>query len=201
MNDKVWKLLKIFGEPYINLTKYRNKLIKKISRKFTVDEFYECEKIIDKMFWDLREKIGKNDSCCKVIEYNGVDDLDNKIYGIIDDIGIYYRSFINKLIIVDKDNKRIYYKKMDSSSYIFNKNEFNLLSLTILFNKELYEGVMNDTININNIELPKYYFELDYCFPNVNCCKYNLGSKDDWINRIKKYYYNDTAEYWFKLII
>lgn len=204
MNDKVWELLRIFSKPYVSLTVYRNYLIKKVSRKFTIDEFYECEKTIDEMFWDLRKKIDKNNYSnkkCFIQTYDNSEDLDNKIHGIIDDIGLFYRSFINKLIIVDKENRKIYYKKMNSSSYIFEKNQFDLLTLTILFNRRLYEGVMSNNINIKDIELPQYYYQLDYCFPNVNCCKYNIGSKEDWINRISKMYYSNDSKNWFKLII
>ncbi|ARF09592.1 hypothetical protein Indivirus_1_215 [Indivirus ILV1] len=202
--EKVWKLLKIFSKPYVNITNHRNYLIKKIPKKFTIEEFYICEKIIDNMFWDLREKLG-NKTCCNFISYENSSDLDEKLYYIYENIGTFYRSFINKLIIVDKENKKIYYKKMDGSSIIFNgSNKFNLLTLTILFNRELYENVMNGKLTkkeIKNIELPNYYYQLDYCFPNLNCCHYNIGTKDDWIERIRKMYYNKNAEYWYKLII
>ncbi|MCJ7636476.1 MAG: hypothetical protein MUO21_03220 [Nitrososphaeraceae archaeon] len=209
--EKAWKLLKIFGKPYVNLTSYRNYLIRKIPKKFTVEEFYTCEKIIDDLFWDLRKKIGYNVEC-KIISYNNSSDLDDKIYDIINDIGTFYRSFINKLIIVDKENKKIYYKKMDGSSYIFNNsNEFNLLTLTILFNRQLYEEIMDNELDseldheklkeLKKIELPHYYYQLDYCFPNVNCCHHNLGTKEDWMERIRKMYYTDSSEYWYKLMV
>ncbi len=202
--EKAWKLLKIFSKPYISISSYRNYLIKKIPKKFTIDEFYICEKIIDKLFWDLRKKLGDIGECY-TISYNNSSDLDDKLFYIYEDIGTFYRSFINKLIIVDKENKKIYYKKMDGSSIIFNgSNKFNLLTLTILFNRDLYEDVMNDKISkkeIKNIELPSYYYQLDYCFPNVNCCHYNLGTKEEWLERIRKMYYTESSEYWYKLMI
>ena len=205
--EKAWKLIKIFAKPYLNITDYRNYLIKKIPKKYTIDEFYSCEKIIDKLFWDLRDKleitIGDHVEC-NYISYDNASDLELKLHKVSEEIGTYYRSFINKLIIVDKNNKKIYYKKMDGSSNIFDSNNFNLLTLTILFDRKLYQEIMDNPINskrLRKIPLPKYYYQLDYCFPNVNCCKYNIGSENDRIDRIRKMYYMSSSEYWYKLIL
>jgi len=208
--EKAWKLIKIFAKPYLNITDYRNYLIKKIPKKYTVEEFYICEKIIDKLFWDLRNKIKdikdiKDINECNSISYLNSADLDDKLYKIVEEIGTYYRSFINKLIIVDKSNKKIYYKKMDGSSIIFEKpSNFNLLTLSILFDRKLYEEIMSKPINkkeLKQIELPQYYYQLDYCFPNINCCQYNVGTDEERMERIRKIYYTGSSDYWYKLIV
>ena len=93
---------------------------------------------------------------------------------------------------------------MEGSSNIFsNSNNFNLLTLDILFNRELYEDVMGNPIDkkkIQLISLPKYYYQLDYCFPNLNCCQYSIGTYENKIDRIQKMYYNGNYDYWYKLL-
>ena len=50
--------------------------------------------------------------------------------------------------------------------------------------------------------LSKYYYEMDYGFPNINFCSYNSGSKDLKLKRIKKLYFSKNKDKnWFKLIL
>lgn len=211
--DKAWKLINIFNKPFVSVTDQRNYLIKYIKRNYTANEFYFLENIIEKMFWNLRwavfplfvksksEKIPDELIMCEKLKYD--DDLDEKIGEIISNNDTYYRSFINKIIIVDKANKTIYNKKMEGSSDIFSKNSFNLYTMTVLLNRDLYERVMSDPHNIKNldIELPHYYYQYDYGFPNLNYCAFNVGDKEFKLNRINKMYYNKDASHWFKLIL
>lgn len=203
--DKAWKFLKNFRKPYVHVTDYRNYLVKKINKKYNIDEFYTYETIINKLFWNLREKIKEfyDNTECQSVTYDN-SNLDHKLGQIVEKLGTYYRSFINKLIIIDKNNKKIYYKKMEGSSNIFNNsNNFNLLTLDILFNRELYEDVMGNPIDkkkIQSISLPKYYYQLDYGFPNLNCCQYSIGTSENKIERIQKMYYNGNYDYWYKLL-
>ncbi|QKF94293.1 hypothetical protein QKU48_gp0835 [Fadolivirus algeromassiliense] len=230
--DKVWKLINIFKKPYIYVTEYRKYLVKQIRKNYTIDEFYEYESIINKLLWNLRwlifplfvnDKmskleyvdliknnygdyltIPKNLSLCEVVRYDDLNDFDNKIRNIYDYLDVYYRSFINKLLIVDSTDKTIYYKKMDGSSDIFSKNFFNVYCMMVLFDRNLYETVMSDPYMIKkkSIELSNYYYQHDYGFPNVNFCTYWFGDKEYRIERIRKMYYNysDDYKFWFKII-
>lgn len=202
--DQAWEFLSVFKKPYIHVTDYRNYLVKKIKKKYTLDEFYMYETILNKLFWNLRDKLEKNHKSCKSLEYNDVVDLDKKLKQVVEYLGTYYRSFINKLIIVDKNNKKIYYKKMEGSSVILDHDNFNLLALTILFDRQLYEDIMSHPIDyekLKNMSLPKYYYQLDYGFPNLNCCRYSIGTKEDRVDRIQKFYYSGKQDYWYKLIL
>ena len=226
--DKVWYLISIFDIPFVFITDYRNYLVKTIRKKYTIDEFYELEMIIEKLFWNLRwvmfplfdnPKISKeeyhkiiNDNqaeipssllLCSKLGYQNDEDLNTKIKNI--NAGdTYYRSFINKLIIIDKVNKIIYHKKMEGSSDIFGKNIFNLYTMTVLFNRKLYEKMMSDPYGEkkHKIELSNYYYQYDYGFPNLNYCVCSIGNHESRMDRIKKIYYNksNNFEYWYKLI-
>lgn len=224
MLPKVWKFLEVFKKRFVFISDYRNHLVKQIQDKYTIDEFYKYEYIINKLFWNLRwgvsyvwtdEKLDTDNMplsllICKFVKYKDTDDLIKKVKEVksgenIDNIGSFYRSFINKLIIVDKENKELIIKQMEGSSDIFSKNYFNLLTSHILFSKKLYEEVMNNPLSIKNkdIKLSEYYYQYDYGFPNLNYCKYLIGSENDRLERIKKMYYNinNPYKYWFKIIL
>lgn len=229
--DKAWKLITILSTPFVFLTDYRNYLLTIIRENYTIQEFFVLETIINKLFWNLRwvtfplfvnQKMSKDDYkkfvnnnyggydeipnsllMCDKIQYIDSSDLDQKIKDITS-YSTYYRSFINKLIIIDKDNKTIYHKKMEGSSEILSKNWFNLYITTILFNRDLYEKIMRKPYRIKKykIELSSYYYQYDYGFPNLNYCVYSIGNKEYKLDRIQKIYYNWTNDfkYWNKLI-
>lgn len=227
--NKVWAFIQIFNKPYIYITDYRNYLIKKIRKRYTLEEFYLYESIANKLYWNLRwllfplflnpnmtkheydnfnfnkyTEIPDSLTKCKKMKYYDPDDLDKKLKDgdLYNDN--YYRSFINKLIIIDQQNKTIYHKLMEGSANIFNKNNFNLVTWTILMDENLYNKIIDDPYNIKklNIELPVYYHQQDYGFPNLNFCVYSFGSAEDHIDRIDKMYYkNKNGKFWFKLIL
>lgn len=230
--DNVWKLINIFSIPYVQITDYRNYLMKTIRKNYTIDQFHELEMIINKLFWNLRwlmfplfikPKMNENEYnifiknnydgydelsdsliLCNKIKYDNEDDLDIKIKKIRVNSDTYYRSFINKLVIIDRESKIIYNKKMEGSSEIFGKNFFNLYTMTILFDRNLYEKIMVNPYRAQKyeIELSKYYYQYDYGFPNLNYCAYSIGNNEYKLNRIKKIYYNKSNEFehWYKLI-
>ncbi len=234
--DKVWNFLLLFKNKYIYLKDYRKYIIKTIKKQYTVDEFYLYETITNKLFWNLRWmiyplymyhnmsnkeyiKFIKNNYDdkshiphsilqCKVQKYIDNEDMDNKLFNNDTYINsTYYNSFINKLIIVDKVKKIIISKQLEGSSNIFSKNYFNLLTMTILFNRKLYEHIMKSPYKliskhfIDRLLDHTHYYQLDYGFPNLNMCVYTFGTKEDRINRIKKMYYRKTpTKYWKKLI-
>ena len=212
--DDVWQLIDLFAKPFIYVTDYRNYLIDIIPKKYDIDKFYYLETIANKLFWNLRwaifsenkdydksaQIIPKSLTQCNDIKYENSTDLIQKLKTI--DLNNFYRSFINKLIIIDNPNKTIYYKDMEGSADIFCKNEFNLFTLTVLFNRELYEKVMLSSQSYKKlgIELSHYYYQYDYGFPNLNCCVYDFGDEVTKKNRISKMYYKNGSNNWFKII-
>lgn len=227
--NEVWRFINNFKLQSVFKARYRDKIIKRIRKKYTLHEFYLYESIANKLFWNLRwlifplwlnvnmtqrlykEFIANNYNFYKKIPepltrcteeeyYDSFNIKDHKIYE-----STYYRSFINKIVMIDKKNGKIYFKDQEGSSHIFRQNYFNLMTMTILFDRRLYETIMRDPYQLKsmNIALPQYYDQQDYCFPNLNLCVYKIGTKKDRLNRIEKMYYNkdgDKAKYWFRLI-
>lgn len=214
--DRVWEFIKVFKRPFIYISDYRNYLIEKFHKKYTPDEFYILESIAEKLFWNLRwevygyfmesnqDKIDviPNDLLlCDVIEYDNEDDLDRKIKGIYMGNNVIYRSFINKIVMIDRDNKVIYHKKMEGSSNIFSQSSFNMCTLMTLFDRKNYEKTMKDPKRIKNDQNKcHHYYQLDYGFPNLNYCAYRLWDKGYRIDRIKKMYYNNDDRNWIKIL-
>jgi len=232
--EEVWQFLEHFNDGYELLSEYRHNVITKIRKLYTSNEFLEYEDILNKMYWNLRWVIYpiwmnmnisrdeyyqfiKNNyegnkfipSCLTMCEEDTfVDDYDlyDKLHNNAIYENSYYRSFINKLILVDYDEKKIITKQMEGSADIFRKNYFNLYTFKILFDRDLYEKIMSDPYNIvkMKIDMPKFYYQYDYGFPNLSSATYMYGGKDYRLNRINKMYYynnlNKKEKYWFKII-
>ena len=231
--DEVWDFLKIFKKRFVFISDYREYVIKNIRKKYTINEFYELEYVLNKLFWNLRwllyplwtnsditedeyyRRLGEFNSkddipgsllLCSYEKFEDEDDLNKKIMNSnLGEYTSYYRSFINKLVIIDRKNNELIIKPMEGSSDIFSKNYFNLLTMHILFSKKLYKDVMNDPFLIKkkNIELAEFYYQYDYAFPNLNCCKYLIGTEKNRKHRIYKMYYDKDKKIgksWFKLI-
>jgi len=226
--DDVWTFLELFKVNYIFVSDYRKNVIKSIISKYTAEEFLKYEDLLNKLFWNLRfivagiylsnnnvdllsrwilttDDISESLLLCEWIQIKGsIDDIIKDNHIIRNERYSHYRSFINKLVIVDRIRDRIWLKTMEGSSDIFAKNNFNLLTITILFNRDLYEDFMRDPFNRINREIPlsSYYFQHDYPFPNMNYCTYLFCDKDERLNRIKKMYYSPNMDkrYWYKII-
>lgn len=216
--DDVWEFIEILSTNFLYLSDTRNNIIKQIRIIYSPDEFFKLESIANKLLWNLRYVMhyiwtGQKDNTlpyhltlCKTKLYSDNSERDKKLKKIkLKYAGHYYRSFINKIIIVDKNNKKIYYKPMEGSSNIFQKNYFNLMTSSIMKDRHLYNIVMNNPKIIFKLNIPisQYYYQFDYLFPNLNFCDYDIGSYDDKMDRIKKLYYydgNKIDKYWFKLI-
>lgn len=229
--QKVWDFLDFFKKDYVFFTDHRDYIIKSVQDNYSPNEFLFYENIANKLFWNLRwllfplfinQNINEKEynkiiednyddyleipNCLilsKKINYENSEDMANKIReeSLLNN---YYRSFINKLIMVDKTKKIIHVKEMEGSSEIFSKNYFNLYTMSILFDKELYEEIMKNPFLIKNkkLQLPNYYHQMDYGFPNLNTCAFSIGSNEEKINRILKMYYDasKSPKYWFKII-
>jgi len=233
--DKTWDFIELFTKRFLFLEDYRDYIIKKIRKKYTPEEFYQLETIANKLFWNMRwmlypfwknQRISKSEydgliksnfgdkeklpqflTLCNHKTYRNDEDLFNKIDSLkMSYAGSFYRSFINKIFVVDTDEKIIYHKPMEGSAMIFSKNYFNLLTSHLMMNRSLYEKVLNDPFQIRRINVPisEYYQQFDYGFPNLNYCVYSVGSKKDKLRKIKKMYFYQGKKidsYWFKVIV
>jgi len=204
--DNVFKFIKRFRFIKYNLKSYRSGIIKIIRKKYTLNEFMEYEKIAEKLFWNIRYKTYKFFDNNK----NNINQLLKIKSGSYDELvevmkkDNSYRSFINKLFLIDNKKNKYYYKKMEGSSYIFNQNKFNTLTSLTLENRKLYEKIMKNPKKILEINEPPYYYEYDYPYPNLNYGKPFIQTDEYRLKRIKKMYYeidsNKSEENWFKLI-
>ena len=174
--EKVWDFARVFIQPYIFISDYRENVIREIRAKYTPEQFYQYENILNKMFWNLRwllfplwldpnmsedkyykyietygdhKKIPYSLLLCNFESYEDNDDLKSKLKKNPIFESTYYRSFINKLVMIDQKNKLIVTKPIEGSSDIFAKNYFNLMTMTILFNKDMYEEYMKN--------VPRYF--------------------------------------------
>jgi hypothetical protein len=217
---KAWTFFMEFRRIDLSLHQYRKELIKIISSKYTPEEFLFYEGIIDKLYWNLQSRLARiwlQDPYLNEIPYSltlsqAEPFLNTTQYNYIINENLkrdFYRSFINKLIVIDKTTNIIYTKDQEGSSNVMGKNYFNLLGSAIMSSIQLYERILHEPhlIIMTNIPLPMYYHQLDYGFPNFSLCAYNINDINTnegrmyRLNRIKKLYYEPNCENnWFKLI-
>ncbi|MBA43178.1 MAG: hypothetical protein CMF62_04105 [Magnetococcales bacterium] len=230
--NQVWDFLKIFNKNYVSPSEYRKSVLRKVRKKYKIEHFKQLEEIAEKMFWNLRwliypllYKINitkeeyleflKNDTnitipqsllLCEIKDYKNKEELDSIIINNIYLNTNYYRTFINKIVIINPTSRRIMLKAMEGSSSIFSKNYFNLLSVRIFTDRKLYEKVMKNPFYIteNDISLPEFYFQYDYPFPNLNLCEYNFieSTSKTRLERIYRMYFHreNPERHWIKLM-
>jgi hypothetical protein len=156
---------KIFG-PY----DYRKLIIKRIKENYTIEEFYFYEKMLNKILWNMLEKENYKTNYKIIKNKNELKNIPK----------LMERSFINKIIIKDYKNNKIYYNE----NYI------------LLKNNKIINKIIKKIIGKNHYS--KYYYPYDYPFPNINFAFYNNNSKNKKIENIKKYYYSNNDKYWYK---
>lgn len=199
IND-VWDFLNIFNKKMVFLRDYRKEIINNM-QKYNSNQFYEYEKIATKLYFNLKSKINiTNVNNINIQSFENKKEL-NDIIRKYKQNNNYYRSFINKLVVVDQNNKKITTKIMEGSSRIFKKDKQNAILGYILLNRELYEKTMKNIKTFDNIELPNIYYQFDYGFPNLNYDFYDNGSETYQKKRIKQMYYvKNCDKNWFKII-
>jgi len=162
---------------------YRLELIPKIRKKYTANDFYKYEKILNKLLWNLLEKIKFK------IDPNYLDlrEKSNKVF-----VG----SCRHKTYLDDDKNKIYYvfdyYKLFHQLKYDKIIKEKVARIFHILSDRKLYEKFMNNIIIIDDINPKKYFYPYDYPFPNINLLFYNKNKKDIWINNINKLYFRTS---------
>lgn len=149
-----------------SVSKYRLELISKIRKIYTANDFYKYEKILNKLLWNLLEKIKFK--------------FDNSLY--LGKIKTARRSYSHKIHLYDDKNK-IYYYFYYYHILINNRKDDKIINevvtkiFYILSNRKLYEEIMNDIIIIDDIIPKKAYYPYDYPFPNINLLFYNKNKK------------------------
>jgi hypothetical protein len=226
--DRVWEFSDLFNFATITLHEYREKLINNIQKNYTVKEFLILEIILEKLIWNLRWLINpliqnskiQEDEYLKIIKLESLPEKclsiesynitsPNKVPEVLNRVkdnmykSNYYRSFINKLIVHDKERSKIYYKHLEGSAPIFTKNELNVKTMIIMRDRKLYEKIMHNPFYIINyrFKIPTIYYQYDYGFPNITlCCPFSNNIKERE-ERIRKMYFDqDSEQNWFKLI-
>ena len=168
---------------------YRRFIIKRIREKYSIEEFYKYEKIMNKLYWNLYYKLHKDDKLCNTMITPPKDIL---------------KSFNNKILNYNHKTKVYHIQKdfLDYETRKKNKTEIKIMSAMMDMNLYL-SFYKNPEKKIKKMD--KFYYPLDYPFPNVNRCFYNENPPKEWINRIKKmyFYYNDDYidKYWYEFII
>jgi hypothetical protein len=186
--DEVWILINIFNNTELTRNKYRKIIINIIKNRYTIEKFYELEIIIEKMYWNLVNKIKLYffvNNKIKSKETNNIEKIKNKILIKNKNITL---SNIRKSYICE--NNKILYK------YDY-PNELDMISTSIMINRSIYETIM---ININIYEFIEPYnnMEFDYPFPNLNTIKPFSFNEETRFENIKKMYYDDDCEKnWF----
>ena len=193
---------------------YREYIIKYISKKYTISEFYKYEKMLNKILWYLID-LTKCD-VTKIIEINKTKDIkdivaDNtmswitKVNDVVEENSM---SYINKKYMYNELDKYYYYSKYytEHKKIKDNKNdnyEKYKKILYLILNKNIFYKIIEGQIKFNDIEkkLPILLYPYDYPFPNVTFYFRNTNSKKRCVNRIKKYYYAENNKYWYKRIL
>jgi hypothetical protein len=200
--DQYWDFIYLFSKP-INLNDddwfadkdgqifgafhYRKYIIKEMQDKYTPEEFYFFEKMLNKMLFNLL--FGFN---FKYVNYRTP---------FITEIDLdYNKSYSNKILLYDEDqNKLMSYNKNDHYTKL-NVLQPKLRKLvSTLRDRETYEKIMKNKKYYKKIKFISHYYPDDYAFPNVNLMFYNENKKETWIENIKRLYYVDKCEEnWYK---
>jgi hypothetical protein len=186
--DKVWEFIDDFRETKITRNQYTKYITKKINKKYKIEDFYKYEKITEKIYWNLINKIKSEINIQSEIfnkknfNTSQIKEVQNKILMRNNKMK---ESTINKAFIITNNNTLLYkYKYPD---------DLDLLAASIIINRSTYESIMSNASSIYNIEIEPYnnIIEFDYPFPNFNTIKSFTKTKKERINNIYKKYYKN----------
>ena len=173
--DKYWEFIDFFIPKEKSVYDYNIRLRKNIKKKYSIEEFYYYEMILNKLLHHLLGKFK--------IQFEKINN-ESLVFNLNDING---HSYSNKLLLYHEKYKKLYYTKLKLSKIV--------LCLT---NRKLYEECikmtnLKDALKQIKIKLDTYY-PLDYPFPNVNLLFYNDNKKETWIKNIKRLYYSKNWE-------
>jgi len=203
--DNVWNFIEKFNKKYTFLSDYRKYIIKELPESYDIKSFYLYESIASKLVWNLKsamDHLYKITPNCFHQKYKSDDEKD-AIINIFLKNNTYYRSGINKAVIVDKQHNKIVTRPTEGSSNILQKNSNNARLGQIIQNRKLYEKIMNNphSYDYKKIKIPEFYYEFDYAYPNLNLSFYKDSDKKSKMSRIELMYYSNNCERnWFHVI-
>lgn len=168
---------------------YRSLIIDRIRKNYSCDEFYIYEKLVNRLFWNLKIAL-KPYVRDNLTKYTIVDELASPKG----------QSTINSYTHFNQKDHKLY--KLEGIS---NLDE---ICMNIMMDHKKYNKYISDPKKIedhyNDDQLYLYYY-MNYPFPNANPMFYNENDKSIWLEKINKmYYYNKKDarpdEHWYKLI-
>lgn len=170
---------------------YRNYIINLIKKNINENKFYEYEKIINKLYWNLKYKL---------MQYVENDTTQYHITNHQNILEISSRSNLNSYL---------QYNEKDNQWYFLDKlSELDNICMNIMRDVNKYSYYLKNPSNIkdynktNNLDT---YYNFNYAFPNINPIFYNKNSKSYWIKKINLMYFhendNKIDENWYKLIV
>ncbi|ATZ80298.1 hypothetical protein BMW23_0240 [Bodo saltans virus] len=189
--DNVWNLINDFSITELSRSKYRNKIIKLVNKKYTIAQLYTLEIIIEKMYWNLRDKILIFfDKPHFSISHNSLNRIEKKIFTKNNHIT---ETNIRKSYVYDNKNKQFII------DYHY-PNDIDIIVSSIIINRSIYETFMQQNIDFETFKIPPYsnIIEFDYPFPNLNTISPFVYNDETRKNNIILMYYSDNCENnWF----
>ena len=191
--DKAWELINDIRTTEISRNKYRKEMIKKVRDKYTPKDFFILEKIVEKMYWNLVDKVKKTVDIDMSIRQKKNFDLERVKDKILKKNKKAVESNVRKSYVYDDHTNKLFYK------YNY-PDDFDSIVSSIMINRSVYETIMSDEMDINNIEIEPYsnIVEFDYAFPNLNTIKFFATTNNVRHENIERLYYSDDPEInWF----
>jgi len=216
MLNKVWEFIELFLFSKYTLFEWKHEITKRIINKYTPDEFYELEFILEKLLWNLRYTLAHfihyDSKNLSNLTSNATSDHETSMNRLLNTIEYdnfsdaisnitkhnYIRSYTNKcllhLVVPDgtrANDKYLYYD-------IEADNTFHNYCFYILSNKNLYNQVMEDPASVKHLKIEPIHINnmknitIDYGFPNINMCRPFIFDKNKRIKRIDKFYFNSA---------
>ena len=156
--DKAWNLINDFRKTEISRNKYRKTIIEKIKNKYTPDELYTLEIIIEKMYWNLHNKIQKNFDMEQYVEKKTIIDDSN--------LGRIKNKILTKNKRAKESNVRKSYVYDENSEIVLYKynypDDLDLIISAIMINRSIYETIMGNKLNINNLIIEPYNNNIEF---------------------------------------
>jgi hypothetical protein len=197
---KVWEFMESLRLTTLTRSEYRKKIITRIKQKYTVDDFFVYETIVEKMYWNLHNVIFPHISHSKIFkriidDYSPVKIKDKLLSRNVSDDSNVGESTVRKTYVLDKKLSEIIYK------YKY-PDDLDLILFSIMINRSLYETIMtnSDDISLNYLdelitEPYDNFIEFDYGYPNFNTIKPFTYSIKDRYNNINNMYYSNLYGY------
>lgn len=198
--NNVWKFILYFSNPkgisknwwekngkMFGVYEYRKYIINMIKKNISENDFYQYEKIINKLYWNLKYAL---------MPYVKNNKSKYKIHSNKEVLEIKSGSYINSYLQYNEKDNKWYFVK--------NLSKLDIICMNIMRDRKKYLYYLKNPSSIEDYskknDLDTYYY-LNYAFPNVNPLFYNKNSKSYWMKKIHLMYYEKDDKNWYKLIV